>query len=256
MGITEFFVLGLRISLAGAGLLAAADLLPVVGGTVLAVLFWLWTFSAVVNTAQLLVRARIPRDERSPGCDKAAEWPRVTLVQRLLWRTLLVVLLVYGHYGLAALLGYGTALGIASRVETRLILGETRGAGPVSRAVHRVVYALAERLGPAYDPLHRLLTRRVGGVPLVAWLAIVPLFPIFAAVAVLFLLLWLLFWLLWGLFNIPLFLLGFVRERAGQRGLVRAASAAGTRAWFAYAEPHQRERFMGEGGVLHGMGAP
>lgn len=249
--IADGVALAISMSLAGAGVLAALGVPSVAtAGTVLTVLFWLWVVGTTRNTASLLARAGIPRNQRKLECDKAGDWPRAILALRLLWRTLLIVLLVYGHYELAALLGYGIALGIASRAENRFILGEKYRVGPVSRAVHWIVFAAAEGLAPAYAPLHRLLARPVRGVPFVAWLVVVPLFPIIVVLAILPLL----FWLLYVLLSIPFWLFGFVRDRALEKEMVRAACAEGRLAWFAYSEPHQRERFLGEGGVLHGMG--
>lgn len=143
-------------------------------------------------------------------------------------------------------MGYGFALGIASRVENRLNLGETDSVWPISRAVHWAVYAIAERLAPVYGPVHRLMTRKVGEVPLIGWLLMIPLTPLFILFAA--------GWLLRGLIAIPFLLFDWRRERSDRRDLVKAASANGIVAWFAYAEPHQREHFVGTGGVLHGLG--
>lgn len=204
--------------------------------TALSVLFWYLCFFAVVNTIATLYRANIPRDQRRPACNDGGS---AVLAIRLLWVAVLVALLIGGHYGLAALIGYSFLLGIAKRAENRRILGEGHKVWPVSRAVHRIVFAAAEGLAPIYDPLHRFLARPVGEVPLVAWLLIIPLFPIIVLLAIPML---------------PFWLFGLVRDRSRQKGLVKAAHAEGKLAWFAYSEPHQRARFMGEGGVLHGMG--
>ena len=250
MKVAQIGVFAILVTLTIVAFPAAAGLLPAGGGTVLTVLFWFWLLSAAINTAQLLARAAVPHEQRSVSCDKSHDWPRTMYVLRLLWRGLLIVLLVCGHYGLAALSAYGIALGIASRVENRLILGETKAVGLVSRAVHALVYAVAEQLAPVCAPLHRLLMRPTGGVPLFIWFILLPFTPLF----ILFAAGWLLYWLLRGLIAIPFLLFDWRRERSDRRDLVKASSANGIVAWFAYAEPHQREHFMGEGGVLHGLG--
>lgn len=244
--IAEGSALATAMSLAVAGVFAALGMMPAdSAATVLSILFWYWCFFAVANSVATLYRANIPRDQRKPACNNDRI---VGLVMRLSWLALLVALLVGGHYGLAALLGYGFILGIARRAETRRILGEGHKVWPVSRAVHWIVFSVAEGLAPVYDPVHRLMARPVGDAPLVAWIF---LFPIIAAFAVPMLL----FWLLYGLLvTLPVFLFGLLRDRKQQQNLVRTAHAGGKLAWFAYAEPHQRERFLGEGGVLHGLG--
>lgn len=242
-------VLAMAMSLAVAGVFAALGVMPADGaGIVLSILFWYWCFVAVANSVATLYRANIPRDQRKPSRNNGVI---AGLVMRLPWVALLIALLIGEHHGLAALLGYSLLLGIAKRAETRRILGEGHRVWPVSRAVHRIVFAVAEGLAPGYDPVHRLMARPVGGVPLVGWLLVIPLFPIIAAIAVPMLL----FWLLYGLLvTLPIFLFGLLRDRKQQQNLVKAAHAGGKLAWFAYAEPHQRERFLGEGGVLHGLG--
>jgi hypothetical protein len=239
-----FFAVTITSFFAAAGLFSAT-----VSGLVLTGLFWFWILGAALNTLELLVRARLARDQRQLRCDSAPEWPRLMFVYRWLCRALLFVMVFYGHYGLASLMGYGMALGIASRVENKLILGQGWSVGAVSRAVHAIVYAIAERLAPAYAPLHRQLMRPAGGVPLVFWLIFLPLLPL----VLLFALGGLLYWLVRGMLLIPFLLFGWRRERTHQRELVKTASAEGALAWFAYAEPHQRERFFGEGGVLNGL---
>ena len=237
--------LAIFVALAIAGILAALGMMAANrAAVVLSILFWLWVVSAILNTVGTLYRANIPRDQRKPTCNDGVIAARA---MRWLWVAVLVALLVGGHYGLAALLGYGFVLGIARRAETRRILGEGDKAGFLSRAVHWIVFAVAEGLAPVFDPVRRLLARPVGGVPFIAW---VLLFPIIAVLAIPMLL----FWLLYGLLvTVPISLLGLLRGRKQQRNLVKAACAEGKLAWFAYSEPHQRERFLGEGGVLHGM---
>lgn len=249
--IAKGVVLAIVMSLAVAGIFAALGMMAAGAAVVvLAILFWLGIVGAVSTTAGLLFRAGLPRDQRRPACDNPRIGPSVTLAMRLTGRILLVALLIGGHYGLAALLGYTTVLGIANRAENRRILGEGHKVGPVSRAVHWIVFGTAERLAPVYDPVRRLLIRPAGGVPFVAWLLAIPLFPIIVVLAIPLLL----FWLLYVFLSIPFWLFDLLCNRKQQRNLVKAASAEGVIAWFAYSEPHQRERFLGEGGVLHGMG--
>lgn len=238
--------LAIFVALAIAGILAALGMMAAgSAAVVLSILFWLWVVSAIPNTIGILYRANIPRDQRKPTCDTGGITARA---MRWLWVAVLVALLVGGHYGLAALLGYHFVLGIAKRAENRRILGEGDKVWPVSRAVHWIVFSVAEGLAPVYDPLHRLLTRPAGGVPLVVWILLFPIIAVFAIPM-------LLFWLLYGLLvTVPISLLGLLRGRKQQRNLVKVAHAEGKLAWFAYSEPHQRERFLGEGGVLHGMG--
>ena len=243
--IAKGVTLAIFMSLAIAGIFAALGMMAAdSAAVVLSILFWLWVVSAILNTVGTLYRASIPRDRRTPACNNGGI---AVLVIRPLWVALLVALLVGGHYGLAALLGYGFALGIAKRAETRRILGEGHKVWPVSRAVHWIVFGVAEQLAPVYDPVHRLLTRPVGELPLIAWIV---LFPIFAVLAIPMLLFELLSALL---VTLPISLIGLLRGRKQQQNLVKAAYAGGKLAWFAYSEPHQRERFLGEGGVLHGM---
>lgn len=196
MQVAQITVLGMLLTLTIAGCLAVVGLLPGVEGLVLSILYWFLALGAVVNTMQLLARAALPRDQRKPGCDDTAEWPWTVSVLRWLWRGLLVLALVYAHYGLAALLAYGLALGIASRAEKRLILGDERPFGGVSRTVHRFVYAVFEQLAPVCAPLHRLLMRPAGGVPLIGWILFVPLLPLVLLLAAGYLM----YWLLKGLF--------------------------------------------------------
>jgi hypothetical protein len=248
--IAKGVVLAIFMSLAIAGIFAALGMMAAdAAAVVFAILLWLWIVGAVSNTAGLLFRACLPRDERRPTCDNPRIGPSVTLAVRLMGRILLVALLIGGHYGLAALLGYTTVLGIVNRAENRRILGEGHKVGPVSRAVHWIVFGVAERLAPVYDPVRRLLIRPVGGVPFVAWLLFIPLFPIIVVLAIPLLL----FGLLYVFLSIPFWLFGLLCDRKQQRNLVTAAHAEGKLAWFAYSEPHQRERFLGEGGVLDGM---
>lgn len=68
MRIAKGIVLAALMGLVVAGIFAAPGLMPVVGATVLTVLFWLSVFGAVINTVQLLVRARVPRDQRNTEC--------------------------------------------------------------------------------------------------------------------------------------------------------------------------------------------
>ncbi|MEN8198197.1 MAG: hypothetical protein ABFS30_17095, partial [Pseudomonadota bacterium] len=229
-----------------AGILAALGVMAAdSAAVVLSILFWLWVVSAIPNTIGTLYRANIPRDQRKPTCDTGGITARA---MRWLWVAVLVALLVGGHYGLAALLGYHFVLGIAKRAENRRILGEEQKVWPVSRAIHWTVFAVAEGLAHIYGPVHRLMIRPLGEVPLIAWIL---LFPIIAVLAIPMLF----FWLLYGLLvTLPIFLFGLLRGRKQQRNLVKAACAESKLAWFAYSEPHQRERFLGEGGVLHGMG--
>lgn len=238
-------VLAIIASLVIAGIFAALGMMPAdSAAVVLAILFWLSVFGAILNTVGTLYRASIPRDQRKPTCDTGGIAVQIIRLPR---RVFLVALLVGGYYGLAALLGYGLLLGIAKRAENRRILGEGHKIGLLSRAAHWTVFGIAERLAPVHDPLHRLLTWPAGGVPFVAW---VLLFPIIAVLAIPLLLLG----LLYVIFSIPFWLFGLLRDRKQKQNLVKAAHAEGKLAWFAYSEPHQRERFLGEGGVLHGMG--
>lgn len=245
--IAKGVMLAIFVLLAVAGIFAALGMMPADNAAVvLAILFWLWVIGAIPNTVGILYRASIPRDQRKPTCDTGGI---AVQIMRLLWRVLLVALLIGGYYGLAALLGYGFVLGFAKRAENRRILGAGHKIGFLSRAAHWTVFGIAERLAPVYDPLHRLMMRPVGEVPLIAWLLFISLFPIIAVLAMPLLLLGLLYVFL----SIPFWLFGLLCDRKQQRNLVTAAHAEGKLAWFAYSEPHQRERFLGEGGVLHGM---
>lgn len=246
--IAEGVALAVFGSLYIAGIFAALGTMPTDSAAViLSILFWMSIVSTVLFTFGTLYRAYLPHDRRKPIRDVGEFGVRV---MRLLWRGLVVALLIGGQYVLAALMLYGFVLGIAKRVENRRILGEEHKVGFLSRAVHRVVFGVAERLAPVYGPVHRLMTRKVGEVPLIGWLLMIPLTPLF----ILFAGGWLLYWLLRGLIAIPFLLFDWRREQSDRRDLVKTASANGIVAWFAYAEPHQREHFMGAGGVLHGLG--
>ena len=240
--IAKGVALAVFVSLAIAGIFAALGMMAAdSAAVVLAILFWLSVIGAILDTIVMLYRANIPRDQRKPTCDTGGI---AAQIMRLPWRVLLVALLIGGYYGLAALLGYRFVLGFATRAENRRILGEGHKIGLLSRAIHWTVLGIAERLAPVYDPLHRLMMRPVGEVPLIAWVLLFPIIAVFAIP---------LFPII-VVFAIPFWLFDLLCNRKQQRNLVKAAHAEGKLAWFAYSEPHQRERFLGEGGVLHGMG--
>ena len=230
-------IIGLILAAMG----AAFDLLPGnAGAPILSFWWWYAGISAVLMTAETLARAAIPREERRVSCRGDPGLPRLRRILKFLWRALPLVLLAGGHYGLAALVAFLLVLGIARHVEDRRILGEIDEVDPAGRAIHGAVFAIGERAAPATRAVGRLLGWKVGRVPVFGILLSILLLPLILVVAVV---------------SIPFWVYGVVRSGADatrrERDLVRATHAGGTLAWFAYAEAHQREHFLGPGGVLH-----
>ncbi len=238
-------VIGVNIGLTAAAMFAAFGMLPGnADAPLLTFLGWYVGLFAVLLTAGTLARAATPRDERRASCQNDLGFPRARLIIKYLWRGLPVVLLAGGHYGLAGLVAFLIGLGIVKRAEDRRILGRIEAVNPVSRAIHGAVFTVGELAAPVTRPVQRLLTWKIGDVPVFGILLVIVVLPVVLPLV-----------LVAGILSIPVYVCTFLRGRTNvarhERELVRAAHAGGKLAWFAYAEPHQREHFLGKGGVLH-----